>query len=230
MFGKVLLLEDDIGINKLLTDQLTKEGITVVRTFDGLEAIQAFDNSIDLAILDIMVPKLDGVEVLSRIRKISNIPVVFLTAKDSEVDKVLGLGLGADDYIIKPFSMIEVVYRIKAHLRRQLNYNQVHDNKKPILNYGDIEIDPNRMIVKVDNRVISFSVKEFELLYFFINSPGQVFTKQQLYEQIWQENYIGDDNTIMVHISRIRDKIQDNPKTPRYIKTIKGLGYRLELL
>lgn len=231
MGNKILILEDDFAINQLLANQLKTEGFEVIQSYDGEEALRHFSDSIDLAILDIMVPKLDGVEVMKRIRETSVIPIIFLTAKDEEIDKIMALGLGADDYITKPFSMIEVVYRIKAQVRRYYEYNQNGKKELPtLLIHGDLEMNTKDFTFTKDGRVVELSVKEFEMLSFFMRHVGQVFTKHQLYEQVWGEEFYGDDNTVMVHISKLREKIGDSSKNPKYIKTIKGLGYRMEAL
>ncbi|MBI9013510.1 MAG: response regulator transcription factor [Clostridiales bacterium] len=230
MKSKILLLEDDLGINNLITMQLQAEGYDVIQAFDGLEAINLFDQTFDLAILDVMVPIKDGFEVLEHIRKSSIIPIIFLTARNEDMDKMRALGLGADDYITKPFSIIEVIYRCKAHLRRYLNYSNPENNVSDIIKHGDICMQKSTFEATLNDESLNLSVKEFELLWFFIEHVGQVFTRQQLYEQVWDAEYFGDDNTIMVHISRIREKLGENPKHPKYIKTIKGLGYRMEKL
>ena len=228
MQNKILLLEDDPAINQLLASQLITEGFNVIQCYNGQEALNKFDDTINLALLDIMVPKIDGLRVLENIRQTSLIPILFLTAKEEEIDKVLALGLGADDYITKPFSMIEVVYRIKAHLRRFYTYNRTEDNTKTIYINGDLSLNLITYVAKKGEDVLELSIKEFELLALFMANMGQVFTKVQLYEHVWKEDFYGEDNTVMVHISKLRDKIGDSSKTPTYIKTIKGLGYRME--
>lgn len=232
MNNTILVMEDDLAINNLLSSQLKNEGFNVIQAFDGEEAIKLFNENIDIAILDIMVPKLDGIQVLTHIRKTSVIPVLFLTAKGEEMDKILALGMGADDYITKPFSMMEVIYRIKAQVRRYYAYNNAanKDLEKEILKHGDLELNTKDYTLKKDGISIELSVKEFDLLKLFMQNIGQVFTKHQLYEQVWEDDYFGDDNTIMVHISKLREKIGDSPKNSKYIKTIKGLGYRMEKL
>lgn len=231
MSNKILVLEDDFAINQLLSNQLKTEGFEVIQAFDGEEALKKFDQSIDLAILDIMVPKIDGVAVMKKIREESIIPIVFLTAKDDEVDKIMALGLGADDYITKPFSMIEVVYRIKAQIRRYYEYNQNKQKDVPkLIIHGDLQLNTKDFTFMKNETIIDLSVKEFELLSLFMRHVGQVFTKHQLYEHVWGEEFYGDDNTVMVHISKLREKIGDSSKNPIYIKTIKGLGYRMESL
>jgi len=226
MKAKVLLMEDDPGINTLLAMQLKAEGYDVCQTYDGQEAIDKFDDSFHLAILDIMVPIKDGYEVLEYIRTRSHIPIVFLTARNEDLDKMRALGLGADDYVTKPFSVVEVVYRVKAHLRRYFQYTTQSTSES--VTVQEITIDKIRCEVKFKNQLISLNAKEYEMLLFFMEHPGQVFTKKQLYEKIWSDEYFGDDNTIMVHISRLREKLGDSPKNSKYIRTIKGLGYRLK--
>ena len=230
MSNTILVLEDDFAINQLLSTQLKNEGYKVIQAFDGEEAIEVFNNQIDLALLDIMVPKKDGVAVLQHIRKISVIPVIFLTAKGEETDKLIALGLGADDYVTKPFSVMEVMYRVKAQLRRHFTYNKKEVVDHEELVHDDLRINLKTFTLLKAGRPVELSVKEFELLAYFIQHPGQVFTKHQLYEQVWGDTYYGDDNTIMVHISKLREKIGDTTKNSKYIKTIKGLGYRMEKL
>ncbi len=231
MANKILILEDDFAINHLLTQQLKTEGFEVVQSYNGEEALDLFDNSIDLAILDIMVPKINGVTVMKKIRYTSMIPIIFLTAKDEEIDKIRALGLGADDYITKPFSMIEVIYRIKGQIRRFYEYNQHQETDiQTLFTHGDLQLNVIDCILTINGQMIDLGVKEFELLTFFMRHIGQVFTKHQLYEQVWGEEFHGDDNTVMVHISKLREKIGDSSKNPKYIKTIKGLGYRMESL
>lgn len=225
MKTKIMILEDDPGINQLLATQLAAEGFEVLQAYDGEEAINLFDSTVDMAVLDIMVPKKDGYQVLEHIRTISHIPILFLTARNDDLDKIRALGLGADDYVEKPFSLIEVIYRCKAHLRR---YKQYHNTTESIIYHGELCLNRQTFEVTYKNQPLTLNLKEFELLAFFMNNIGQVFTKQQLYEKVWGEDYFGDDNTVMVHISRIRDKLKDDPKKPKYIKTIKGLGYRME--
>lgn len=230
MNNTILVMEDDLAINNLLSSQLKNEGFKVLQAYDGEEAIKMFNDKVDIAVLDIMVPKIDGIQVLKKIREKSVIPVIFLTAKGEEMDKILALGIGADDYITKPFSMMELIYRIKAQIRRFYAYNNSEINEKEIICHRDLELNTKDYTLKKNGSIIELSVKEFELLKFFMKNIGQVFTKHQLYEQVWGDDYFGDDNTIMVHISKLREKIGDTPKNSIYIKTIKGLGYRMEKL
>lgn len=223
---KILLMEDDPGINELLTFHLKSKGYEVVSTVNGQEALEAFNETIQLAILDIMVPKVDGFQVLEAIRRISQIPILFLTAMDSEVDKLKALGLGADDYVTKPFSFMEVLYRVNALIRRAYDY-QANKVTKQVIHKG-LVFHVAEHSVTLDGQSLELNAKEYELLLYLASNPGQVFTKKQLYEQVWGESFYGDDNTVMVHISRLREKLKDDSKEPLYIKTLKGLGYRME--
>lgn len=223
---KILVMEDDEGINDLIKMHLTGEGYEVVQAFDGKEAIEKFTYDISLAILDVMVPIKNGFEVLSFIRKNSEIPVLFLTARGADEDKVLALGMGADDYVTKPFGVGEVVSRCKAHLRRYMDYSA--RESEAVITNGDIRLEKDAFKVYKGTGQVALSAKEFNLLMFFMENQGRVFTKRQLYEHVWQNYFLGDDNTVMVHISRLREKLEKDPKSPEYIKTIKGLGYRME--
>ena len=227
MNGKILLLEDDRDINALLTLHLENEDYEVISVFDGREALDRFDDSVHLAILDIMVPYIDGFDVLKKIREKSTIPVIFLTSRTDEIDKLAALGIGADDYITKPFGVMELIYRIKAHIRRSYEYNHLAGSLTDVLKFKDIEMDTQKKQVTVSGREILLSAKEMDLLQYFLEHPGHVFTKKQLYEHVWGELYYEDDNTIMVHISRLREKLGADKKAPKYISTIKSLGYRL---
>lgn len=229
MKGKILILEDDENINQLIKLHLMREQFQVIQAYNGVEALEKFDETIEMAILDVMVPKKNGIEVLTAIREVSTIPIIFLTAKDEDADKVLALGLGADDYVTKPFSVIELVSRVKAHLRRFYQYKgALNASEESVLINGDVSMNLSTYKVYKAGYEIAIISKEFKLLQFFMEHQGMVFTKRQLYENVWGEAYFGDDNTIMVHISRLREKLETNPKDPKLIKTIKGLGYRME--
>lgn len=227
MRARILIMEDDQGINQLLTLHLKNENMEVVSTYDGEEALQAFDENFHLVILDVMVPKLDGFQVLKKIRERSTVPVIFLTARTDEIDKLNGLGIGADDYITKPFSVMEVIYRVKANLRRNYEYIN-HQSTSDVLEHKGLAMDLGEKRITLDGQDVQLNAKEYELLQCFMENPGRVYTKKQLYEKVWDEMYVGDDNTVMVHISRLREKLSDTTKSPRFIKTIKGLGYRME--
>ncbi|CAM2831409.1 response regulator transcription factor [Hathewaya histolytica] len=223
----ILIAEDEQDIRELLELHLIKEGYSVYLASNGEEALNIFNsNSIDIALLDIMMPKIDGLRVLKSIREESEIPVIFITARDEESDKILGLGLGADDYVIKPFSPIEIIARVQAQLRRYYKYS--NKTLRDEIKIGDLVIDKESCIVYKNEKEIMLNAKEFKILEILMENAGKVYTKKQLYEIVWDEPYYGDSNTIMVHISHIREKIEDNPKSPMYIKTIRGIGYKLE--
>ncbi|MBU5439906.1 response regulator transcription factor [Tissierella sp. MSJ-40] len=224
----ILLAEDEKDIRDLLQLHLIKVGYTPFLAKDGEEAIKLFkEEEIHLALLDVMMPKIDGFKVLQYIRESSNIPILLITARVEDEDKILGLGLGADDYIPKPFSPLEVVARIKAQLRRYNLYG-ANESSSKIIKIGDLKLDEEKYCIYKNGEELSLNAKEFKLLAYFMENPGRVFTKKQIYEAIWEDYYAEDANTIMVHISHLRDKVEDNPKDPKYIKTIRGIGYRME--
>lgn len=220
----VLIADDEKEIISVLRLFLEKENITVYEAYDGEMAhliMQRFD--IDLAIIDIMMPRMNGYELLKKIRAEFEIPVMIISAKVQLDDKVIGLELGADDYITKPFEPLEVVARVKAHLRRQNKVLAENKAQENIITYKDLSLDINRCQLKIEDRVIDLTKIELALMDMFICSPGRVFTKEQIYQRGWEDAYVVDDNTIRVTISRLRDKIGGDR-----IKTIRGLGYRLE--
>lgn len=229
MKNKILLVEDDVSISDIVKNHLTKEGFEIIVAFDGEDGVaKFFQDSFELVILDIMMPKLDGIETMEIIRKKSSVPILIMSAKDTDVDKAVGLGLGADDYISKPFSMIEITARVKAAIRRATKYsqgNQVEEVNTININELTISLD-NYSVIKngVDVKLTS---KEFDILKLFITNPNKVFTKAQIYDLIWDEGYFGDDNVINVHMRRLREKIEDDPSNPKYIKTLWGIGYKL---
>lgn len=229
MQNKILLVEDDISISEMVRNYLTKEGFVVTAAFDGEEGINCFlKDDFDLILLDLMMPKLDGMEFMKIIREKSLIPILITSAKDSDVDKAIGLGFGADDYIAKPFSMIELSARIKASIRRATKYSKIDKKQeKNIICIGDLKVDLNNFSVVKDDENIKLTSKEFDILKLFITSPNRVFTKAQIYNLIWHDDYFGDDNVINVHMRRLREKIEDNPSDPKYIKTLWGIGYKL---
>jgi DNA-binding response OmpR family regulator len=231
MNNKILLIEDDISISDMVKSYLTKEGFIVIAAFDGEDGIVKFLNEeFDLILLDLMMPKLDGMETMKIIREKSSIPILIMSAKDSDVDKAIGLGLGADDYIAKPFSMIEISARIKAAIRRATKYSS-NDKKEEchIIKVGKLSIDLDNILVNKEDKVIQLTSKEFDILKLFIKNPNRVFTKAQLYSLIWKDEYYGDENVINVHMRRLREKIEDDPSNPQYIKTLWGIGYKLEV-
>lgn len=223
----ILVAEDEIDIRNLLKLQLEQEGYSVFAVKDGIEALEVLQNSaIDLAILDVMMPRLDGFNLLRKIRQTSNLPVMFLTARGNDMDKVLGLGIGADDYLVKPFSMAELLARVGAQLRRNLEYTSNKLLAISKIEYGGLCLDKDACCVYKDEVQVELNAKEYMLLKYLMESPDRVFTKKQLYKAVWDEDIYFDDNTIMVHISHIRTKIETDPKNPEYIKTIRGIGYK----
>ena len=224
---RILVIEDEASFSEALSYVLTKEGyqVTVADTGDG--AIKAFDKEgADLVLLDLMLPGLSGTEVCRQLRTRSQVPIIMLTAKDSEVDKVVGLELGADDYVTKPYSKAELVARIKAVLRR----GSVESTEKveTVISAGPVEIDIESHKVKVLGEYVSFPLKEFELLEFLVRNSGRVLTRVQLIDRIWGSDYFGDTKTLDVHIKRLRAKIEKDPANPVFILTIRGLGYKFE--
>ncbi|NCZ76958.1 MAG: DNA-binding response regulator [Actinobacteria bacterium] len=223
---KILVVEDEASFSDALSYVLGKEGFEVVVADTGDGAIASFDKSgADLVLLDLMLPGLSGTEVCKQLRSRSNVPIIMLTAKDTEVDKVVGLELGADDYVTKPYSKAELVARIRAVLRRQGESVETQDS---ILVAGPVHIDVERHQVKIDNNSVSLPLKEFELLEYLIRNTGRVLTRAQLIDRVWGSDYFGDTKTLDVHVKRLRAKIEKDPANPVYIQTIRGLGYKFE--
>ena len=225
MSQKILVVDDEKSIADIVKFNLEKEGYKVYLAYDGEEAIErTYELLPDLILLDIMMPKKDGFQVLKEIRKDLSTPVLMLTAKEEEVDKVLGLELGADDYITKPFSMRELMARVKANLRR-VELSNGQSNNENILVAGDLLIDLNKYEVKKRGQVIELTLREFELLQFLASSPEQVFTREQLLEEVWGYEYYGDIRTVDVTVRRLREKVEDEDGEYKYIMTKRGVGY-----
>ena len=224
---KILVVEDEESVLDPLELLLTKEGYSIVTARDGKEALEKFDQSSpDLILLDLMLPEISGTQVCRQIRSKSSVPIIMLTAKDTEVDKVVGLELGADDYIVKPYSKAELVARIKAVLRRQSSDNS--STELGIISAGPVKIDIDRHLVTINGITISLPLKEFELLEFLARNKGRVLTRTQLIDRVWGSDYFGDTKTLDVHVKRLRAKIEKDPANPVYIQTIRGLGYKFE--
>lgn len=225
----ILLVEDDLEISEMVKSQIMREGFKVIQAFDGESALQHFNSEIvDLILLDLMLPKVNGMDFLQIVREQSTIPVLIMSAKDSEVDKAIGLGLGADDYITKPFSMIELTARVKAAIRRAKNYSKSTIKEvETIIKVGKLTIDLDNYLVTKESGEIKLTSKEFLILRMFVTSPNRVFTKAQIYQSVWNEEYYGDENVINVHMRRLREKIEDDPSHPLYIRTLWGIGYKL---
>ena len=225
----ILLVEDDEAIREMVENYLTMEGFKVTTAINGEEALQnCLQNTFDLVILNIMIPKLNGLEVLKIIREQAALPIIIMSAKDSDVDKALGLGLGADDYIAKPFSMLEFSARVKAVIRRATKYSSQAEQKQEVLEIDNLKIDIVNFSIAKSGQEIKLTSKEFSILKLFVTNRHRVFTKEQIYQMIWKDAYYGDENIINVHIRRLREKIEDDPSNPQYIKTLWGIGYKFE--
>ncbi len=223
---KILIVDDDIEMCQLLQKCLIKESFEVDIIHNGPDGLQkALEQEYQLFILDIMLPGMDGLSVLRNFRRQKNTPILMLTAKDGELDKVVGLEEGADDYLTKPFSLSEFSARANALIRRFTKLGSQQTVAQPLV-YGVLRIDPEKVRVIRDKEELSLTAKEYELLLFFASHPGQVFTKKQIYQQVWGDIYAYDDNNIMVHIRRLRKKVEINPEKPIYIQTVWGIGYR----
>lgn len=227
---KILIAEDDQDIVELLSLYLENDAFTIFVANDGLEALKILENEqIDLLIADIMMPNMDGYETIKKIREFSHMPIIVLSAKSMDQDKILGLGMGADMYMTKPFNPLEVIANVKALLRRTYDFQMTaNTNVQTTTKMGDLEYDNEKMLLKKNGHVVALTACELKILVKMMKSPGRVFTKGQLYEAIGNDYYIRDDDTMMVHISKIRAKIEDNPSSPRYIKTVRGLGYKFD--
>ena len=225
---KILLVEDDIEIRTMLKNFLITENFEVITALDGESACEKFfSDNFSLVLLDLMIPKMNGIEVMSKIREHNTVPIIIISAKDTDSDKTLGLGLGADDYITKPFSVTEVLARIKANIRRSTQYAMGTSMEQPVITQGVLSMNLNDYSVKKNGKEIELTAKEFEILKLLLQNPKKVYTKEQIYSLVWNDAYLGDENAVNVHISRLRTKIEDNPRDPQYIITVWGIGYKL---
>ncbi len=234
MPGKVLVVEDDETLQGVLKYNLTKDGYSVIAALNGVQALEsARAEKPDLILLDINLPHMNGLEVCRILRKEMSVPIIMLTARTEEIDKIVGLEIGADDYITKPFSLRELLARVHASFRR-LNmvgskaFNTNRDTDQT-LKHGPIEVDFNRHIVTINNQVIELSRKEFDLITFLAKNHGQVFSRETLLEKVWGYDFAGDTRTVDVHIRWLREKIENDPASPRYLVTVRGFGYKLDL-
>lgn len=234
MNNKILIVDDENEILKLLETVLKKEGFTNIYTAktskEGLEGFKRIEP--DLVLLDIMLPDGDGYEICKHIRANSNVPILFLSAKTEELDKILGFMIGGDDYITKPFSPKEVAFRVKAHLRRA-NYNNDNSeeftNKEKIIKFGPYVLNESRAELIKNEKVIELTAKELKILSLLAHNQNQIISKEKLCDKVWGEDYFGFDNTIMVHIRKLREKIEEDSSNPKYIITVRGLGYKLSV-
>lgn len=230
--AKILIVDDEIDLRNLITTALSKEGLQNIQSAGSIEAgwllFQQYEP--DLAILDVMLPDGEGYELCRKIREVSTIPILFLSAKSDEIDKILGLAIGGDDYVTKPFSPKELAFRVKAQLRR-LGYAITAPtvSAPSMKTVGPFEINTDETEIRKDGFLLDLTAKEVGLLACFLNHPNRILSKEQLFEQVWGESFYGADNTMMVHIRRLREKIEIDPSTPHFIKTVKGLGYKLTI-
>jgi DNA-binding response OmpR family regulator len=231
MQNTILIVDDEKEITELLELYMESDGYKILKAYDGLEALEKIKtNQIDLAVVDIMMPKLDGFGLVKRLRQELNIPVILLSAKSTDNDKILGLNIGADDYITKPFNPLEVKARISAQLRRYYSLNKAEERKviDRELVIGELKLDKEKCLLFKRGEEVTLTYTEFKILSYLMENAGKVLTKKQIYEYVWEDPYFGDDNTIMVHMSNLRDKIEPDSRKSIYLKTIRGLGYKFE--
>ncbi len=225
---KILLIEDDAEICEMLKNYLTAENYEITCAYDGQAACNKFDKgTYSLILLDLMIPQISGMDVMQHIRKKSVVPIIIVSAKDTETDKTLGLALGADDYITKPFSVAEVLARIKAAIRRTTQYDNPSVVSPAVLTAGDIKMNLSDYTLTKKGQTIYLTAKEFDILKLLMQNSKKVYTKEQIYSLVWNDSYFGDENAVNVHISRLRNKIEDEPRNPKYIITVWGIGYKL---
>lgn len=227
---KILIVDDEVEIAKLLATVLKKEGFTnILLAHTVKDAIDVFEEeNPDMVVLDIMLPDGEGYDVCKHIRKTSRIPILFLSAKSEEIDRILGFAIGGDDYVTKPFSPKEVAYRIKAQLRRYGYMNEVSEKEKnTVIKAGPFELDEDKAEFRKNGELIELKPKELKLFSYLASNKNQIISKEKICDRVWGEDYIGFDNTIMVHVRRLREKIEDNPSKPEYLINVKGLGYKL---
>lgn len=235
---KILIVDDQPEIAELLRLYLEKEGYDIIEAHDGMDALLHISKGkIDLMLVDLMMPIVDGYQLIRKVRETMHVPIIIISARNEDQDKIQGLSIGADDYIQKPFNPLEVVARVQALLRRTYNYSKVNEDnsssdewlsRRKVL--GDLILDEASYSIIRNGEVIPLTKIEFNILDLLMSSPGRIYTKQQIFERAWNDYYLGgeEDNTINVHISKLREKIEDNPKKPEYIKTVRGLGYKME--
>ena len=227
--AEILVCDDDKEIVEAIEIYLTQEGHHILKAYDGEQAIRVLQNHpVDLLIIDVMMPKLDGIRATLKIREKNALPIIILSAKSEDADKILGLNVGADDYVTKPFNPLELVARVKSQLRRYTQLGAMTEKKENIYETGGLMIDDDRKEVTVDGESVKLTPVEYRILLFLVQNQGRVFSINQIYENIWNEEAIAADNTVAVHIRHIREKIEINPKEPRYLKVVWGLGYKVE--
>ena len=230
--GNVLVVDDDKEIVDAIEIYLRNEGINVIKAYDGLEALEALmENDIQLILMDIMMPNMDGLRTTMKIRQEKNIPIILISAKSEDTDKILGLNMGADDYMTKPFNPLELIARVKSQLRRYTvfgNYANKKEETTEIISSGGLSLNPEAKEVLVDGELIKLTATEFGILELLLRNQGRVFSIDEIYERVWNEPSYNAENTVAVHIRRIREKIEINPKEPKYLKVVWGIGYKIE--
>lgn len=230
----ILVVDDDKEIVESIDIFLRNEGYNVYKAYNGVEALDVLVNKdVHLILMDIMMPKLDGIKATIKIREEKNIPIILVSAKSEDTDKIMGLNIGADDYITKPFNLLELIARVKSNLRRYValgTYNNENINKKEVLSSGGLELNTSTKEVKVDGQIVKVTPIEFKILNLLLANKGRVFSIDEIYEKVWNEESFNVENTVAVHIRRIREKIEINPKEPRYLKVVWGVGYKIEKL
>lgn len=227
--ANILVCDDDKEIVEAIEIYLSQDGYQIFKAYDGEQAIEMMKKEeIHLLIMDVMMPKLDGIRATLKIREYSSIPIIMLSAKSEDTDKILGLNIGADDYITKPFNPLELVARVKSNLRRYTALGSISAENKSIYQVGGLVINDETKQVTVDDEVVKMTPIEYNILLLLVKNQGRVFSIDQIYESIWNEDAIGADNTVAVHIRHIREKIEINPKEPRYLKVVWGVGYKID--
>ena len=225
----ILVVDDEKEIRDLIGIYLLNDGYSVIKAANGLEALDILkDEHVDLIILDIMMPIMDGLEACMKIREYKNMPIIMLSAKSEDMDKIMGLTTGADDYVSKPFNPLELIARVKSQLRRYMQVNVIEEVDESIVEVDDLYINTNTHEIKIGDRDVRLTPREFDILLLIAKNRGIVFSVKKIYETVWKEEFMESDNTIMVHIRKIREKIEENPRKPRFIKTIWGVGYKIE--
>lgn len=228
---QILVCDDDKEIVDAIEIYLVQEGYSVLKAYDGVQALEMLkENEVHLLIIDIMMPKLDGIHATLKIRETSSIPIIMLSAKTEDADKILGLNIGADDYVAKPFNPLELVARVKSQLRRYTELGNISEDSSNVFKTGDLVINDDLKEVMVDGNPVKMTPIEYNILLLLVKNQGKVFSINQIYESIWNEDAIGADNTVAVHIRHIREKIEINPKEPKYLKVVWGIGYKIEKL
>jgi DNA-binding response OmpR family regulator len=225
----ILIVDDEKEIRDLIEIYLTNEGYGTIKATNGVEALEVVEkHHVDIIILDIMMLKKDGIQACMELRKTKNMPIIMLSAKTQDMDKILGLTMGADDYLTKPFNPLELIARVKSQLRRYYTLNSEKPRNENILNLDDITINVNTREVKKGNDLIKLTKTEFDMLEYMTRNIGIVLSVERIYENVWKEEFLESENTVMVHIRKLREKIEDDPRNPRYIKTVWGVGYKVE--